>query len=254
MQRALCGTWPIGAAYKDIEESCVCALLHNLGEIAVTDVLPEDYLRILESVGKDGLSHARAEQAVLGTSIGKIGQELATIWEFPAGVSNIMSPPPSALTMSVQGSHRLPDNLYTDEGDNDQSTDTLETISKLTGLNGGMVENYLNESFRQSCGLATEIRPQQKIAASGFRERRGNLTQQMGAPILQILRALTPRRRRPAQLPYKPPTPLPRAMRPKPRRELQQINRLQQTALPRASAKPLTAVNSRDSRRDGTIG
>src|SRR3569832_2456616 len=33
---------------KDIEESYVCALLHNLGEIIVAYVLPGDFIRILE--------------------------------------------------------------------------------------------------------------------------------------------------------------------------------------------------------------
>jgi HD-like signal output (HDOD) protein len=159
---------------KDIEESYVCALLHNLGEITVAYVLPDEYLHILELVKEDGLSRSQAEHAVLGTSISRISQELASSWEFPPNVVNTMAPSPSDIIrpknnrVSFNGSitalaHQLLDNLYTDAKDNDDLTDTLEMISKVTGLNDGMVENYLNESFRMSCSLATEYGLNKKL-------------------------------------------------------------------------------------------
>ena len=159
---------------KDIEESYVCALLHNLGEITVAYVMPDDYLRIEELVRKDSISRTQAEQTVLGTSISQIAQELATSWEFPANVVNTMAPPASNVRKSPKDrasfnasvtslAHQLLDNLYTDEEDNDQLSDTLETISKVTGINGGMVENYLNDSFRQSCNLAAEYGLNKKL-------------------------------------------------------------------------------------------
>ena len=40
---------------KDIEESYVCALLHNLGEITVAYVLPDEFLHILELDRNEGL-------------------------------------------------------------------------------------------------------------------------------------------------------------------------------------------------------
>lgn len=152
---------------KDIEESYVCALLHNLGEITVAYVMPDEHLRISELVNQEELSQAAAEQAVLGTTIARISQELATSWEFPATVVSTMDPPPSKITGPIKDgvsfnrsitslAHRLVDNLYTETGDGDQLTNTLEMISKATGLTGGLVENYLSESFRMSCTLATE--------------------------------------------------------------------------------------------------
>jgi HD-like signal output (HDOD) protein len=159
---------------KDIEESYVCALLHNLGEITVAYVLPDEYLQILELTGKGKFNRAQAEQAVLGTSIPHISQELATSWEFPPAVVNTMAPSPEKITRPVKDrvsfnsaltslAHQLLDNLYTDTGDNDQMTDTLEMISKATDLNDGMVENYLNESFRMSCNLASEYGLNKKL-------------------------------------------------------------------------------------------
>ena len=159
---------------KDIEESYVCALLHSLGEITVAYVLPDEYLRILELVRDEGLSRAQAEQTVLGTSIARISQELATSWEFPPSVVNTMAPSPSKITRPAKDrvsfnssitslTHQLLDNLYNDAGDNDQMSDTLELISKVTGLNDGMVENYLSESFRMSCSLASEYGLNKKL-------------------------------------------------------------------------------------------
>jgi len=159
---------------KDIEESYVCALLHSLGEITVAYVLPDEYLRILELVRVKGHSRAQAEQTVLGTSIVRISQELANSWEFPPSVVNTMAPSPSKITRPARDhvsfnssitslTHQLLDNLYNDAGDNDQMSDTLELISKVTGLNDGMVENYLSESFRMSCSLASEYGLNKKL-------------------------------------------------------------------------------------------
>jgi HD-like signal output (HDOD) protein len=151
---------------KDIEESYVCALLHNLGEITVAYVLPDEHLRIAQLI-EEGRSQSAAENAVLGTTIYLISQELAKSWEFPDTVVNTMAPPPEKVTGGAKDrvgfnraitslAHQLLGNLYNDTGDGEQLTDTLELISKVTGLQDGMVENYLSESFRTSCSLATE--------------------------------------------------------------------------------------------------
>ncbi len=171
---------------KDIEESYVCALLHNLGEITVAYVLPDEYLCILELVRVEGLRRAQAEQTVLGTSIARISQELATSWEFPPSVVNTMALSPSKITspakdrVSFNGSitslaHQLLDNLYNDAEDNDQLSNTLETISKVTGLNDGMVENYLSESFRMSCSLASEYGLNKKLLQPQLSSGEGTL-------------------------------------------------------------------------------
>jgi len=171
---------------KDIEESYVCALLHNLGEITVAYVLPDEYLRILEIVRVDGHSRAQAEQTVLGTSIARISQELASSWEFPPSVVNTMAPSESKITRPAKDrvsfnssitslAHQLLDNLYNDAGENDQLSDTLEMISKVTGLNDGMVENYLSESFRMSCSLASEYGLNKKLLQPQLSSGEGTL-------------------------------------------------------------------------------
>ena len=171
---------------KDIEESYVCALLHNLGEITVAYVLPEEYIRIKELVEQKNLSRSAAENAVLGTSISLISQELAASWEFPATVVNTMAPPPSEITgtikdrvsfnRSVSGlTHQMLDNLYSGNKDGEELTDTLGMISQATGLHDGMVENYLNESFRQSCSLASEYGLNKKLLQPQLGDAEGTL-------------------------------------------------------------------------------
>lgn len=150
---------------KDIEESYVCALLHNLGEITVAYVLPDEHRRIRQLTA-DGRSAAEAESAVLGTSIHLISQELAASWEFPATVISTMAPAPAAagaakdkvsFNRSVTAlSHRLLANLYSDDGNSEELSQTLTRLAKASGLDDGTVEGYLGDSFRQSCALANE--------------------------------------------------------------------------------------------------
>lgn len=171
---------------KDIEESYVCALLHNLGEITVAYVLPDEYLRILDLLRNEGLCWGQAEQTVLGTSVSRISQELATSWEFPPAVINTMVPSPSKVARPPKDhvsfnstvtslAHQLLENLYTDAGDDNQLTDTLEMISIATGLHDGMVENYLNDSFRMSCNLATEYGLSKKLLQPNLGTAKGTL-------------------------------------------------------------------------------
>ena len=150
---------------KDIEESYVCALLYSLGEITVAYVLPEEYVEIKRLIA-DGQSPAAAENLVLGTVVHLISQDLAASWEFPASVVSAMAPPPESpctttdrvsFNRSIASlSHRLLENLYSDASAGDDLAETLERLSKATGLNDGAVEHYLGESFRQSCALAAE--------------------------------------------------------------------------------------------------
>jgi HD-like signal output (HDOD) protein len=170
---------------KDIEESYVCALLHNLGEITVAYVLPDEYQRIAHMIDK-GTNPTAAENAVLGTSISLISQDLAASWEFPATVVNTMAPPPTNITGIAKDrvsfnhsvasmAYQLLDNLYTDSNNGGQLANILEMLSKATGLNDAMMENYLNESFRMSCTLATEYGLDKKLLKPTLGNAEGTL-------------------------------------------------------------------------------
>lgn len=153
---------------KDIEESYVCALLHNLGEIITAYVLPADFIRILDLIKQKGMEQHAAELAVMGTTCDAIGQELATTWEFSPLVVSCMSRAAPQLAGPLRdraqlnralarlGNH-LATALYVDRPQRpDHFADTLQHIAAVTGLELSRVELGLTESFRMSCALAQE--------------------------------------------------------------------------------------------------
>lgn len=153
---------------KDIEESYVCALLHNLGEIIVAYVLPSDFIRILELIKQENLDLRDAELAAMGTTFDAIGQELAANWEFSPLVVSCMSRAAPKITGPVRdraqlnralarlGNH-LATALYVDRNlGPDHFTESMQHIATVTGLELSRVELGLTESFRMSCALAQE--------------------------------------------------------------------------------------------------
>jgi len=153
---------------KDIEESYVCALLHNLGEIIVAYVLPDDFLSILDKIKQQNMSQSQAEFAVLGTSFDAIGQELATNWEFSPLVVSSMARTAPKITGPLRDRMqlnralaRLGNNLvgalYVDRNqDAEYFADSMQHLAIATGLDLSRIENSLTESFHMSCALAQE--------------------------------------------------------------------------------------------------
>lgn len=153
---------------KDIEESYVCALLHNLGEIIVAYVLPDDFNRVLETMKKQNVSQMQAEAAVMGTTCDAIGQELAASWEFSPLVVSSMSRAAGKITGPVRDrmqlnrtlarlGNNLVSALYVDHNqDANHFADTMKHMAVATGLEPARIELGLTESFRMSCALAQE--------------------------------------------------------------------------------------------------
>lgn len=71
------------AGVKDPEESFICALLHNLGEIIVATILSDEYEEIAELVNDQNISWDKAQKQVLGATLKEIAQALFKKWEFP---------------------------------------------------------------------------------------------------------------------------------------------------------------------------
>jgi putative nucleotidyltransferase with HDIG domain len=65
------------------ETSFVAGLLHDIGRMVLLESLPEQYLKIIESVEKRSMLIADAEQEVLGFTHADVGGRLITHWRLP---------------------------------------------------------------------------------------------------------------------------------------------------------------------------
>lgn len=151
---------------KDIEESYVCALLHNLGEIIVAYVLPQEFITIHEQQKLAKVTHSQAQHGVLGTSFDAIGQDLAKSWEFPPLVVSSMA----RTSVKINGvlhdrlqinralaffANDLVGALYVESNDSaERFANSMHNLAAATGLGKDLIEHSLGESFRMSCALA----------------------------------------------------------------------------------------------------
>lgn len=156
----------INLGIKDAEESYTCALLHDLGEIAVATYLPDKFIEI-DGLNKQGEKASVAnEKTVLGTTMSDVGKELANNWEFsPRVVSTISNEMPKisgVITkpaelnkiLATLGSSLI-GALY-DENPSRQSNmrATMKELAKATGMKTDKIESSLSDSFKMSCDLA----------------------------------------------------------------------------------------------------
>ncbi len=153
---------------KDAEHTYTCALLHNLGEIAVAYFLPEHYLEI-ERLNQAGEAPAlENERAVLGASICAIGKKLAASWDFSpkvvATMDNDIPPIRGPVTRASELDHllaslgsRVVAALYSrHKAESVRFQEVMVDLSKAIGVGVRDVENALTNSFEQSCELARD--------------------------------------------------------------------------------------------------
>ena len=154
---------------KDVEQSYVCGLLHNMGEVIFAYTMPEKYKEIKKIMKEEELTWSEAQKKVIGMPFHKIGQTIIESWDFPKTVSKTLAPhapvktkgpfkDPVELNRSLSSlTTRMMDLLYSDSPTTKQSfSDLTKEISKITGVNASAVGKCLNKSFKQSCDLAEE--------------------------------------------------------------------------------------------------
>ena len=155
------------AGIKDVEEAYTCALLHNLGEIAVAYFLPEKFSLMEDIRINQNRPRNEIEKEVLGGPIKEVGQILAKSWEFPSNIVTTMepfNPDKESAKNHVQMNKALcslassvVQTLRSPGGESEISlNDMLSTLAKTAGLQPTAIENSLTDSFKMSCELATE--------------------------------------------------------------------------------------------------
>ena len=150
---------------RDIEQSYICGLLHNLGEVVTACTLPEEYRRILQLRREQGLSRRVAETRLLGLTVHDIGQAIASDWEFPQGVVQTLgerrrdSGPvrnPTELTAALATlSAQTMSLLYDERPDSDRGlTELTRELAEVAGIRREEVGEALRQAFHQCCDMA----------------------------------------------------------------------------------------------------
>jgi HD-like signal output (HDOD) protein len=154
---------------KEIEQSYIYGLFHNLGEIVTAYILPEEYTKIKKLAKQDNMSWAQAQKEVLGLPFRTIGQEIAAKWEFPSSVAKTMNPyafnekgrikNKVELNQAIASlTSNMMELLYSDSPNTKHSfSEITKEMAKVTGVSKDSVAQCLDKSFKQSCELAEQF-------------------------------------------------------------------------------------------------
>jgi len=158
----------VSSGVKDPEESYICALLHNLGEIIVATILPKEYEEMVSLAKKENMNWNKAQKKVLGTSLHEVAQAVFKKWEFPdtviKTVANYSSKNDGPVKDKMQLNRALASisnnvigSLYSPENANDVDFNGLMSeLSEVSGLPAESISSSLVESFKVSCDLAED--------------------------------------------------------------------------------------------------
>ena len=158
----------INSGVKQPEESYICALLHNLGEIIIATLLTDEYLKMKELVKQKEFSWDKAQKQVLGTTLDELAQAVFKRWEFPDTVIKTVEkfnmkdngPVKDKLQLNramASISNNVIGSMYSPENSDGHSYNELMTdLSEATGLDVASVSTSLVESFKLSCDIAEE--------------------------------------------------------------------------------------------------
>lgn len=151
---------------KDAEETYTCALLHDLGEIAVANYLPHKYIEIA-TLNKEGEADAATnEKRVLGAGMQTIGSRLANSWDFSSRIVATLDSEPVKITGQITNplelnkvlaslASSLVGSLYSaNPADNSNIRELMLDLSQATGMRLNAIESSLSDSFKMCCDLA----------------------------------------------------------------------------------------------------
>lgn len=160
---------------RDSEESYICSLLHNLGEVITAYALPERYQDLMDYIKNHDVDWIDAQREVLGTTFANIGQTIGKGWEFPAGVVNMMSRYGKSPNSPVNNkndlnhalatySHDTMNVIYQRPGHEGQELGPLiSDLSRISGMPRNVIERSMDEAFKMSCDLARDYGLNRKL-------------------------------------------------------------------------------------------
>lgn len=166
---------------RNIEQIYIYGLLHNLGEVITASVLPDEYSQIKKVKEEKNILQYEAEKLVLGTTLRRIGKDIAHDWEFPQAMVLSMDEymptkgksvrtRPELTGALVSLTNKTMGLLYADNPDESNSLAelTLE-LSKVSGIKKEEITTVLEQSFKESCELAQAYGLDKKTLAPKIR-------------------------------------------------------------------------------------
>ncbi|RMH58233.1 MAG: HDOD domain-containing protein [Candidatus Hydrogenedentota bacterium] len=75
---------------KEIEESFMCGVIHDIGKVVLDQYAPGDFDRVLAYVQEKNCLIYEAERAVLGSSHAQVGRWLGMKWGLPAEIVDVI--------------------------------------------------------------------------------------------------------------------------------------------------------------------
>lgn len=79
------------AGYQDLEKAYIAGIIHDLGEVFLSNFLREPFAEVLEYVKKHPVKLVDAEAELLGTTHCEIGLCMARKWNFPEAYCEVIS-------------------------------------------------------------------------------------------------------------------------------------------------------------------
>lgn len=159
------------------EQSYMCGLLNNLGEIIVAYTLPEQYLEIAREADERGKEWGRAQRDVLGVSFDEVARELAAQWGFPQSITNTLGGAPAAVKGTAASreafnqamapyANLIMGSLYLKQRRTTKPfAQLLAEAAEISGIEAGVVQKSLAKAFGMGCDLAEEFNLDRKLLA-----------------------------------------------------------------------------------------
>lgn len=154
--------------HNNPEESYVCALMHNLGQIVVANFMPEDYKEIQRLKDSEGMNWLEAQNQAMGGNLTEVGKRIARSWEFPGAVIQTMERFDPGTDPRVKNESDLNHALASLSGqvfgavysvnndDRYKVDDIMDTLVKVTGLKEKKLQEQLSDTFKGTCDIAEQ--------------------------------------------------------------------------------------------------
>ncbi|SIS79194.1 HDOD domain-containing protein [Neptunomonas antarctica] len=160
------------AGIRDIEETFLCGLLFNLGEIIVSSTMPDVYKKMCAAKALGKQSWSSIQLSELGGQFSDIGQDLAQSWGFPPTVVKTMDEMTAGKSdklvydqhLLISFSHTLIEKVYGEQVHEDNFgllSDALETRFSL-------LDQDVEACFDDACKLAANMVEEYGIDLQGL--------------------------------------------------------------------------------------